>query len=257
MTIAKIPIQAIAAGRSDTSLTATKHAWNENELHKRPRLLWVGPQGKLNTSEEEFSVWNGHVRWTYCDGDQVSAVNLEDVSPTLFANGSDIEIRGFVLSVHLAQSFFSINTFDDLQKNATSCEWTMTATASQLADGDANWAAATVVDYDARVVTYSHLPTDMSGVYLALQQQYWSKFGYSGRDYGLTYKEGQLRSDDFGLLTPFSFRLDLSTMAPDIPVRFNIDALRTGAPKYGIAQNNSTANLRLLMVGVDGYEVAK
>lgn len=249
-----IPITQTQAGRADTSLTATKHSWNEKILHERARMLWVGPRGRVDATQEEFDPWAGHIRWPYADGD-VGETTLEDVSVKLHQDGAQVEIRGFLLAVHCVTSIGYAQTYEQLQAGCASASWTLNFYALQLADGDANWAAATELDSATATFQVVHWPTDTSGAWMALQQQFWARFGYSGRRYGLTYREGQLRTDDFGFLQPFVLRVSTDG-ATDNPIRFKLTADCNNAT-YRTQNNKSSEYLRLSLVGCSGWEYAQ
>lgn len=254
MRFSAVPLAQTQAGRADTSLSNSKHAWNEKILHERPRMLWFGPRGRIDQSQEEFDPWGGHIRWPYADGDG-GEVELETVSMQLHHVGSDVEIRGFFLAVHCVTSLGFSQTYEQLQAGCATGNWTVKFSAVQLADGDANWAAATELDSVSSTMAIPHWPTDSSGAWMALQQQFWARFGYDGRRYGLTYREGQLRTDDFGFVHPFILRLSTDG-ATDDPIRFKLTAELNSA-QYRTPSNKSTQYLRLSLVGSSAWEYAQ
>ena len=89
---------------------------------------------------------------------------------------------------------------------------------------------------------------------MVLQQQFWARFGYDGRRYGLTYREGQLRTDDFGFVQPFVLRVS-TVDALDYPIRFKLSAELNSAT-YRTQNNKSSEYLRLSLVGCSAWEVA-
>lgn len=267
MKLVPIPLEQIQSGRADTSLTATKHIWNELAVNARPKMLWFGPQGLNRVSNATFDDWNGHIRWPYVDGDQSSTV-LEDIAVRPHGFAGVLELRCLFLATHLTDEISGPTPVDNIFELAAQADWTFVFEAQELTNGD-TWASPTIAGTTTKVVNLRHFPTDSSGQYPVLQQAYWAQYGVVGNRYAKTFKEGRLRSDDFAFLHPETFRVPFVAtnqllVGGRSPLRFRLEAVRTGTPVFRAPTKGSPLSpidnnqfLRLQLISCAGVQTAE
>lgn len=262
---AEIPLAQIQSARSDTSITATKHLWNQSVVENRARLLYFGPQGDKNGGST-FDIWNGHRRWPYVDGDAVASTTLDDVCVRPFWSSGSVELRCMFLATHLTDQIPGPTEFDELANLAAQSEWELKYQAYELSDdlSPSAWNEAYITT-QTKTVNVRHWPTDSSGFYPCLQQAHWSRFGALPDNYALTYKEGQLRADDFGFLSFETIKLDYETETTladggNFPLRFKLSAYMTGTPTFNgpikgspLAPSENNQYLRLQLISLAAY----
>lgn len=241
------------------------HPVRRDNVYRRARPVWVGPQGHRPASESD---WPSEytVRFARVSGDDSSPILW---SANVWVDSTDPTLRllSYVIPYHYVEPSATISTsfrpsieFAELaEETAATASWDVWAVARALEAGDADWSAAATVATLATAktsVTLTHPVTDISGASPFLLQEYLYWDGAGG---GWAYREGQLFEGDLVALAPYLHTLDIEldltwAVGTDTPIRVDFYCADPTDPVYGVEAGNSLAQLKVCCVGASVWE---
>lgn len=236
--------------------TEIQFAAKAQDIHRRPRILSLGPEGDAVASGLE--TWQyPFEEWTYSPKNVTPTFDvvwnalgfLDDPAP-------QIDVLLDVIPIHLV-SDYSKGTFEALIEDSTNLEWEFRTDITQQSTGG----SSTLVTGDTITQRLVHFPCDRTGVWPFLMQMMWRYHGSEAPQHG-TYKEGQLFDADMPLVQRVRIPVDASSITAaqrDLPITI-LTGLEQGAtdPVFLYTPSNQT-NTRehLVVVIVGGTIVAR
>ena len=265
------PSEQIRANIPVRGEAATAHARLAREAESRPRCIWLGPTPTFGDSELIDGQWASYEwaqRWRYVIAENADGtpVNFSDASVRLATDDPTVDVWLWLIGVHIRPRYkpfgMEPSTYEALIDEAASASWEITATLSQLTDGDASWASATEIGSTSITTRITHYRDDPSGVWPFLYQQFLLAGGDSS-EYDFVFREGQLFESDISLLRPVRISVPLSGLDSLAKLtqfcRLSLTAEYLGGAIFPVVDDpnspaNTTDNLRLVCVGASAWQ---
>jgi hypothetical protein len=215
-------------------------------IRERRKPIMIAAPGKYN-SESNLGGPGFAYYWPFVYGDNTSGSTFFDVPIMLDASSGRIIVKCVFGGVYIQTATAALSRAD-IEDSRDLPVWDLTLEATQLANGDLDFSAASSIGSQSISPQISHYPTQANRFERFLTQQRRLHEDDATTRIGRVYREGQLFPEDYVWLSTIEANFSFSGASIINPARLTLDVVLNSK---GVKDEE---DLRLSLVGVSAWQ---